>query len=129
MCDDPLICELEIRCEHWPLKAFLCHHKISKSNAFFRAKKKLIKTTTHNLLLNCQCYQLWLLMGIFVISTVQKFQDFSVTQILCESNHGMSCKIANFFSSFEGMNLVFVFFLHLSLQKVQKFLGMKIQSL
>ena len=60
--------------------------------------------------------------------TVWKFQDFSITQILREINFGeiRSAKTAVFaiFGTLNFVNLV-----NYSLQKVQKFLKIKIQSL
>ena len=61
-------------------------------------------------------------------ATVWKFHDFSVTQILCEINFGefRTSKFAIFaiLGALSIVNLV-----NCSLQKMQKFLRFKIQSL
>ena len=60
--------------------------------------------------------------------TVQKFQDFTVIQILCEINFGESrtSKTAVFSNS---RTLNFDDLIKISLQKVQKYMKFKIQSL
>ena len=57
-----------------------------------------------------------------------KFQDFSITQILCEINFvdSISAKTA-IFAILGAAN--FVPFVNFSLRKVQKFMDFKIQSL
>ena len=61
-------------------------------------------------------------------NTVWKFQDFSVTQILREIKVGesRSSKTA-FFATFKALN--FVNLMNFSLQKVQKYTKMQIESL
>jgi len=58
-----------------------------------------------------------------------KFHDFSITQILREIKYGgsRSSKNAVFFSIFEAMN--FINLINISIQRVQKWLKIKIQSL
>ena len=76
---------------------------------------------------NCKSIQIFREKNLF-FSTVWKFQVFSVVQILCEINIGntRSCETA-FFAIFEALN--FVNLVDFSLQKVQKLIKIKIQSL